>query len=216
MKEKKEIRAQSIGEEIANAISHGAGTALSIAAMVVLIVQGVIHEKGAIAVVSAALYGSGLILLYTNSSLYHSLTNKKAKKVFRIFDHCSIFLLILSSYIPVSLVILGGWLGWTLFGICAFCAVFGIVLNAINLERWKKLSLILYIAMGWLVIVAIKPVLTAMDIVEIILFISGGLSYTFGVLFYKNRGKFMHFIWHLFVLGGSVLHYFAFLHFYMR
>ncbi len=216
MKEKKERRVQSIGEEIANAISHGVGTGLSVAAMVVLIVQAVVNDKGALAVVSAALYGFGLILLYTNSSLYHSLTNKKAKKVFRIFDHCSIFMLILSSYIPVSLVILGGALGWVVFGICAFCAVLGIVLNSINLERWKKLSMFLYIAMGWLVIIVIKPVIETLDFTETLLLVLGGLSYTLGVFFYKNRRKFMHFIWHIFVLGGSVLQYFAFLHFYMR
>lgn len=216
MREKSERRIQSLGEEIANSISHGVGTFLSIAAMVVLIVQAVINDMGAIAVVSAALYGAGLILLYTNSSLYHSLTNKRAKRVFRILDHCSIFVLILSSYIPVSLVIIGGALGWTIFGICAFCAVLGIVLNSINLERWKKLSMLLYIAMGWLVVIAIKPVLSVFEFTEMLLLVTGGLSYTFGIIFYKNRHKFMHFIWHIFVLGGSVLQYFAFLHYYMR
>lgn len=213
---KENRRAQSIGEEIANAISHGVGTFLSVAAMVVLIVQAVINDKGAIAVVSAALYGFGLILLYTNSSLYHSLTNKRAKRVFRIFDHCSIFILILSSYIPISLVILGGALGWTVFGICAFCTILGIVLNSINLERWKKLSMILYIVMGWLIVIAAKPVVDAMDYTELLLLLLGGLSYTFGIIFYKNRHRFMHFIWHIFVLGGSVLQYFAILHYYMR
>lgn len=215
--EKKKVsRVQSLGEEIANAVSHGVGTALSIAAMVVLIVQAVVNGLGAIGVVSAALYGSGLILLYTNSSLYHSLTNRKAKRVFRIFDHCSIFILILSSYIPISLVVLGGALGWTVFGICTFCAILGIVLNSINLERWDKLSMILYIAMGWLVVVVIKPVLDAMDFTEILLLVLGGLSYTLGIFFYKNRRKYMHFIWHIFVLGGSVLQYFSILHYYMR
>lgn len=216
MKKNDEKRPQSIGEEIANAVSHGVGTFLSIAAMIVLIVQAVINDLGAIAVVSAALYGAGLILLYTNSSLYHSITNKKAKRVFRIFDHCSIFILILSSYIPISLVVLGGALGWVVFGICTFCAVLGIVLNSINLERWKKLSMILYIAMGWLVVMVIKPVFAALDFTEGLLLVLGGISYTFGILFYKNRKKYMHFIWHIFVLAGSVLQYFAILHYYMR
>lgn len=215
--EKKKVsRMQSLGEEIANAVSHGIGTALSVAAMVVLIVQAVANGLGAIAVVSAALYGAGLILLYTNSSLYHSLTNRKAKRVFRIFDHCSIFILILSTYIPIFLVILGGALGWTCFGICTFCTILGIVLNSINLERWAKLSMILYIALGWLVVLVIKPVLEAMDFTEILLLVLGGLSYTLGIFFYKNRRKYMHFIWHLFVLGGSVLHYFSILHYYMK
>lgn len=215
--EKKRVsRMQSLGEEIANAVSHGIGTALSVAAMVVLIVQAVANGLGTIAIVSAALYGAGLILLYTNSSLYHSLTNRKAKRVFRIFDHCSIFILILSTYIPIFLVILGGALGWTCFGICTFCTILGIVLNSINLERWSKPSMILYIALGWLVVLVIKPVLVAMDFTEILLLVLGGLSYTLGIFFYKNRRKYMHFIWHLFVLGGSVLHYFSILHYYMR
>ncbi len=210
-------RVQSLGEEIANAISHGLGTFLSIAGMVILIVMAVKNEMGAIAVVSAALYGTGLILLYTFSSLYHSLTNKKAKKVFRIFDHCSIFLLIFSSYIPVLLVITGGALGWTMFGISAACTILGIILNSINLERWDKLSQILYIIMGWSALMIIKPLYLALSTKEMVLLVLGGISYTAGLIFYKNKKlKFMHLIWHIFVLLGSVLHYFLFLSYYMR
>ena len=210
-------RVQSLGEEIANAVSHGLGTFLSIAGMVILIVMAVKNEMGAIAVVSAVLYGTGLILLYTFSSLYHSLTNIKAKKVFRIFDHCSIFLLIFSSYIPVLLVITGGALGWTMFGISAACTILGIVLNSINLDRWDKLSQILYIIMGWSALMIIKPLYIALSTKEMILLVLGGISYTAGLIFYKNKKlKYMHFIWHIFVLSGSVLHYFLFLSYYMR
>ena len=214
--EKVALRAQTLGEEIANAISHGLGTGLSIAGMIVLIVAAVVHNKGAIGVVSAALYGAGLIILYTNSSLYHSLTNKKAKRVFRILDHCSIFLLILSSYIPVLLVIIGGALGWTWFGICTACTVVGVVLNSIDLERFKLISMVLYVLVGWSARAIMKPLLNAINTPELILLVSGGIAYTRGILFYKNKTvKYMHFRWHIFVLAGSVLQYFFILSYYM-
>jgi len=210
-------RAQTLGEEIANAISHGFGTGLSIAGMIILIVAAVVHDKGAIGVVSASLYGAGLIILYTNSSLYHSLTNKKAKHVFKILDHCSIFVLILSSYIPVLLVIIGGALGWTWFGICTACTILGIVLNSINLERWKVLSMVLYVVVGWSAIIILKPLLDVINTKELILLVSGGIAYTLGLIFYKNKTvKYMHFIWHIFVLAGSILQYFFILSYYTR
>lgn len=219
MKKREKIaeRAQTLGEEIANAISHGLGTGLSIAGMVVLIVTAAVRGLGAIAIVSAALYGFGLILLYTNSSLYHSLTNVKAKRVFKILDHCSIFVLILCSYIPVLLVIIGGALGWTWFGICTACTVLGVVLTSINLERWKKLSMALYVIVGWSAVAIMRPLLETINMKELILLVSGGIAYTLGIIFYKNNTvKYMHFIWHIFVLAGSVLQYFFILSFYLR
>lgn len=208
---------QTIGEEIANSISHGIGTLLSIAAMVVLVVVAAANGSGAIGVVSAVLYTTGLILLYTFSSLYHSLVNKKAKRVFRIFDHCSIFLLIFSTYIPVLLVMIGGSLGWRCFGIMAFTTVLGVVLNAIDLERFKKVSMILYIVMGWSAITIMGPLLEILDAFEVWFLFLGGIFYTAGIIFYANhRLKYMHFIWHIFVLGGSVFHYFFILHYYLR
>lgn len=214
---KKNSKAQSLGEEIANAVSHGVGTLLSIAGMVVLIVTACSKGMGATAVVSAVLYGVGLILLYTSSSLYHSLTNKTAKKVFRIFDHCTIFLLILSSYIPIFLVVIKGALGWTMFGISIFCTVLGIVFNSVNLEKWDRASQVLYLVMGWQALMIVRPILRAFDTAELVFMVLGGLAYTFGIVFYRNhKWKYMHFIWHIFVLAGSVLHYFMILHFYMR
>lgn len=213
----KQFNIQTKGEEIANFVSHCVGTLLSIAGLVVLVVTAAVKDLGAKAVVSAALYGSALVLLYTFSSLYHALTNKSAKKVFRIFDHCSIFILIFGTYIPMSLYIIGGAFGWTIFGIMAFCTVLGIVLNSINLERWDRLSQILYIVMGWMVVIMVKPLIAAIDKTEIIFLVLGGLSYTFGIIFYRNkRIKFMHFIWHIFVIAGSVLQYFSILHYYLR
>ena len=203
----KVLRSQSLGEEIANAVSHGVGALLAIAGAVVAIIMAAIHST-AIGVVSAALYGSSLILLYSFSTLYHSLTNKSAKKVFRIFDHCAIFILILGSYIPICLTMIGGALGWTLFGINAACTVLGIVFNSIDLERWKRISMVLYLVMGWSIVFSIKPFLEVVDWSGLPLLIGGGLAYTAGVIFYKARPRYMHFIWHIFVIAGSVLQYF--------
>lgn len=210
-------RPQSLGEEISNAISHGVGAGLSIAGMVILIVTACKNNLGAMAVVSATLYGAGLILLYTFSSIYHSLTHEKAKRVFRIIDHCSIFFLILCTIIPVALVIIGGWKGWVVFGVATACAVLGITLNSINLERWDKLSLILYVAMGWFAVVFIKSILNAVTPTNFLVFLfGGGLFYTFGIIFYKDvKHKYMHFIWHLFVMAGSIMHYFFILNYYL-
>lgn len=201
-------RIQTLGEEIANAVSHGVGSLLAIAACVVLIVRSAFRST-AIGVVSACIYGASLIILYTFSSLYHSLTNRKAKSVFRIFDHCSIFLLILGTYTPICLWMLKGALGWTLFGINAFCTVLGIVLNSINLKKFQKISMVLYILMGWSVIMSIKNVIAIIPFSGMMFLLIGGLLYTFGIIFYKMKNiKYMHFIWHLFVLGGSIVHYF--------
>lgn len=214
-KETNKFSIQTLGEEIANAVSHGVGALLAIAATVVLIVTASFRSD-AIGIVSACLYGASLILLYTFSSLYHSLTNKTAKKVFRVLDHCTIFLLILGSYIPVCLTMIRGAIGWILFGINAGCTVIGIVFNAINLGKWKKISIFLYLIMGWSIIFSIKPLMAVISISEFLLILSGGLCYTLGIIFYKNKKiRYMHFIWHLFVLAGSILQYFFVLNFYL-
>lgn len=200
---------QTLGEEISNAVSHGVGALLAIAGTAVIIVRAAINGGGAISVVAASLYGASLIILYTFSTLYHSLTNEKAKYVFRVFDHCSIFILILGSYIPISLCLIGGAKGWVLFGINAFAAVLGIVFNSINLMRWKKVSMVLYIIMGWSVVMSFGKIISDVPVKGIILLVVGGLCYTAGIIFYRdNKHKYAHFIWHLFVLAGSILHYF--------
>lgn len=201
---------QKLGEEIANAVSHGIGSLLAIAGTVLLIVKAAVVTKSALAVCSVSLYGASMIFLYTMSCIYHSLTAPRGKKVFRIFDHCSIFLLILGTYIPISLLAVGGKLGWWLFGINTACAVIGIVLNSISIERWHKLSMVLYLIMGWLIIVAIRYVYFAIPINGMVLLVAGGVAYTLGVLFYKDKKHYyMHFIWHLFVVAGSVLQFFC-------
>ena len=204
----KKHTSQSLGEEIANAVSHGVGSLLAIAACAIIIVRAA-FKSTAIGVVSASIYGASLILLYTFSSLYHSLTNPKAKKVFRVFDHCSIFFLILGTYTPICLAMIKGPVGWTLFGINTFCTVVGIVFNSINLNRFSKASLVLYILMGWSVIFSIKDVIAITPPGGMVFLVIGGLLYTIGIIFYKLKSvKYMHFVWHLFVLGGSIVHYF--------
>lgn len=207
MAEFKKYNTQSLGEEIANAVSHGVGSLLSVAAAAVLIVYAALSSD-ATGVVAACLYGASLIILYTFSSLYHSLTNFKAKYVFQIFDHCSIFILILGTYTPICFNVLRGVQGWTLFGINAFCTVVGIIFNSINLNRWHRLSMVLYIVMGWSVLMSFKTVISVTPPAGLALLILGGAAYTAGIVFYKAKSKYMHFVWHLFVLAGSILHYF--------
>lgn len=204
----RKCKEQTLGEEIANSISHGAGAVLAMAGTAVIIVKAALSSV-ALSVTSVALYGVSLIILYLFSTLYHSITNITAKRVLRILDHCSIFLLILGSYIPISLCLIKGVFGWCLFGINSACAVVGIIFNSIDLERWKKLSMCLYVVMGWSVLISIKTVVLAVDLKGILLLAGGGVMYTLGIIFYKNkRLEYMHFIWHIFVLCGSILHYF--------
>ena len=204
----KKLNNQSTGEEIANSISHGVGALLSIAATVIAVIYAVL-KGDAVSVVSAALYGASLIILYTSSTLYHAITNYTAKSVFQVFDHCTIFFLILGTYIPVTLSVIRGALGWTLFGINTGCAVIGIVLNAIDLKKFSKISMVLYILMGWSVIMVVRPVIDKVDTTGLVYLISGGLAYTAGTIFYgMKKTRFMHVVWHFFVLAGSILHFF--------
>lgn len=204
---------QSLGEEIANAVSHGVGAGLAIAGTVLLIIKATINGS-AIDIVSGTLFGSSLIILYLFSCIYHSLAQNVGKRVFQVFDHCSIFLLIWGTYIPVCLSLFRNALGWVVFGIIGVLSVLGIVLNSIDLKKWHKASVILYLLMGWLVLFTIKPIITRVNTIGILLLFLGGVSYTLGVIFYKSKRKYMHFIWHLFVLEGSILHFF-FIYYYV-
>ena len=204
MAEKNEItRRYTGGEEIFNAVSHGIGAGLSVAALVTLVVHAA-HVSDAYGVVSVSLYGASLIILY------NALTPAGAKRVFRVFDHTTIFLLIAGTYTPYLLVTLRGALGWTLFGILWGLAVVGIVFDAVMLNRIRKIEKILYVAMGWCIVLTVKPLLAAMQPGGLILLLAGGVCYTVGILFYKmKKVRYMHSIWHLFVLAGSILHYFS-------
>lgn len=202
-------RMQSVGEEISNAISHGVGALLAIAGTIILIIKCAVYGS-TISVVSASIYGASLIILYTVSTLYHSLTVPIGKKVFRVLDHCSIFILILGTYTPVALVAIGGKTGWILFGINAVLAAMGIVFNAVDLHKWRKVSMVLYVLMGWLVVFVAKEVMQVMPTGGLVLLLSGGIAYTLGIVFYgMTKKRYMHFVWHLFVLAGSILHYFC-------
>ena len=199
----------TLGEEIFNSVSHGVGGGLSIAGTVVLIVLAAIHSD-AWGVVSSAIFGASLIILYTMSTLYHAITNPRAKAFFRIMDHNTIFFLIAGTYTPITLVPLRGALGWVLFGIVWGAAVLGIVFNSIDLEKFRKPSVVCYIAMGWVIVIAIKPMLQKVSPLSLWFLLIGGLFYTVGVIFYvKKKKKYFHSIWHLFTIAGSVFHYFA-------
>ena len=201
----------SLGEEIFNSVSHGIGGLLSIAGTVVLIVFCAVYSD-AWAVVSASIYGASLIILYTMSTLYHAITNNKAKKFFRIMDHDTIFFLIAGTYTPFTLVTLRGPVGWVLFGIVWGAAIIGIVLNSIDLERFRKPSVICYILMGWAIIFAIKPMINALPSVSLIFLLTGGIFYTVGIIFYAlKKVKWFHSVWHLLTISGSVFHFFSIL-----
>ena len=202
-------RVYSTREEIANAITHGIGAALAIAALVILVVFAAIRGN-VWHVVSFTVYGSTLVLLYFASTLYHSLTNLRAKGVFHKFDHISIYLLIAGTYTPFCLTALRGWIGWTVFGVVWSCAILGTVLKSISVGKRVMMSTILYVLMGWVIIIAIKPLYNAMPYNGFMLLVAGGVSYTLGTIFFiRDQVKYNHSVWHIFVLGGSVLHFFS-------
>ena len=204
----KVVRPQTRGEEIANTISHGMGALLAMAGAVPLIVKAVMTGSGR-AVVGVSLYAASLIALYVASTVYHGVTAPGAKRTLRVVDHCSIFLLILGTYIPLALLTLGGWLGWVLIAVNAALAVVGITLKVIDLNRFNKLSLVLYAAMGWLIFPAIRTVASVLPMAGFLLLLSGGIAYTLGIAFYTSKKHYMHFVFHLFVLLGSILQYFC-------
>ncbi|MGW6300306.1 PAQR family membrane homeostasis protein TrhA [Peribacillus butanolivorans] len=196
-------------EEVVNAITHGVGVLLSIAALVFLIIFSV--QKGsAWHVVISVIYGVSMLLLYVSSTLVHSFPAGKTKDLFEIFDHSAIYLFIAGTYTPIMLLVIQGTLGWTLLGIVWGVAVIGVVFKAFFVKRFLFLSTILYIAMGWLIVIAWGPLSAAMPSAGIQLLVAGGLLYTFGAVFYVWRGfPYHHAVWHLFVLAGSVAHFFA-------
>lgn len=199
------------GEEIFNSVSHAVGSLLSAAALAILIIYAVINSDG-FGIASAIVYGISLVLLYSMSTVYHIVSNPTAKKILRIFDHCSIFVLIAGTYTPYLLMPLRGTLGWVLFGLIWGAALFGIITNAISIEKFRKVSMICYICMGWAIVLTIKPIMQIVELPGIILLIAGGIVYTVGVIFYVlKKYRYMHSVWHLFVLAGSILHYFSIL-----
>ena len=208
----KELPKYTKGEEIFNAVSHIVGGAFGIVALVIGLVVASIHSDS-YGVVSMSLYGSSMILLYTMSSIYHFLRRNAAKKVFRIFDHCTIFLLIAGTYTPYCLVTLrnvSGW-GWSLFGVVWGVAILGIIFNAINMHKplIKVLSMICYLVMGWCVVIALGPLLDNLSTMGFVWLLLGGVMYTIGAIFYLigRKKKYIHSIWHLFCLAGTIFQF---------
>lgn len=198
-------------EELANAITHGIGFLLSIPALVILIVSAA-KNGGALQVVSFTIFGVTMLLLYLFSTMLHSFKPSKVKNVFAILDHSAIYLLIAGTYTPLVLVTLNGALGWTLFGIVWGLAVAGITFKCFLINKFRVISTIFYLAMGWLVIIAIKPLYANLTGTGFALLLTGGLLYSVGAVFYIWRNlPYSHAIWHLFVIGGSACMYFCIL-----
>lgn len=202
LEKKIELPKYKLSEELINSISHGIGAALSVVAFIL----GLIKADSGLAIFSVFFYCISSFLLYLMSCLYHALKRNNAKRVFRIIDHCSIYLLIAGTYTPVVLLALPLGLGWTMFGIVWAMAIFGIVLNAIDLKKFKKLSMILYLVMGWCIIFSFKTLWNSMNHTGIYLLLLGGITYTLGAIIYGigKKKKYMHSIFHLFCLVASV------------
>ncbi len=209
-------RKYMILNEVLNAVTHGIGAGLSIAGLVILLVKGA-RLGSAVHVVSYALYGSTLILLFLSSTLFHSLIFTRAKKVFQVFDHSSIFLLIAGSYTPFCLLSIKGWLGWLLFVLIWLMAISGVVYKSLTLhkqETVKNISTVIYIIMGWLCLTAAKPLYDSLGFTGTALLVAGGVSYTLGAAFYSLKSvRFMHVVWHLFVMLGAGFMFFSILFF---
>jgi hemolysin III len=199
-------------EERFNSITHLIGAALALAGVVILVVAAS-HDGHARRIVSFSIYGSTLFLLYLISTLYHGLPIGRAKQVFRVLDHQAIYLLIAGSYTPLTLISLNGVVGWWMFGVIWGMAVLGLVLDALPIRGARILPMIIYFAMGWMIVLAVKPLLDVLPFAGFIWLLAGGVFYTSGIVFYAldRRHPWMHGVWHLFVLAGSISHYVAIL-----
>lgn len=199
-------RHQTLGEEIANSVSHGIGTLAAIAVAPVLIIQSV--HAGVAAIVGVSIFIATMIVLYLSSTLYHAFSHSKVKRVFRIFDHSAIYLLIAGTYTPFTLVVLPGVWGWPLFGTIWALAIAGVVMKSVAGVDVSKFSTALYVSMGWLAVVAAKPLYDALPAWGLFWLLAGGAMYSLGVIFfaYDHRVRYHHFVWHLFVLAGTACH----------
>lgn len=200
----------SLSEEITSSLIHGIGALFSVAALVLCLVKSA-QSGSALTVVCSAIFGSFLILQYTISTIYHAFKVNQAKRVFRVIDHCCIFMLIAATYTPYTLLSLKGAWGWVIFGIVWGAAVFGVVFNSIDLKKFKIVSMITYVAMGWVILIAVKPLIQSVEPAGLWLLLAGGVSYTLGAVIYgaMKKKKFSHPIFHLFTLMGSVLQFFS-------
>jgi hemolysin III len=206
-------RTQSRGEEIANSVSHGVGLVAAIGAAVVLVLSAA-EQGGTARMVGASVFAAAMVLLYLTSTLYHALPGNRAKRVFQVLDHTAIFLMIAGTYTPFTLGVLRGAWGWTLFGLVWGLALAGVALAVAGGGRCPKLRVGLYLAMGWLVLIAIKPLWLRVPSSGLFWLFAGGVAYTVGVVFYTaKRVRYSHFVWHLFVIAGTACHFVAVLRF---
>jgi hemolysin III len=197
----------SRGEEIAHAITHGLGAVGSLVGLAWLVVAAS-RTGSPIVLAGVTVFGVSMAILYTASTLYHALTHVRAKRVCELLDHGAIYLLIAGTYTPFSLITLGGRWGWTLFGLAWGLAVLGIVYEVVLRRPWRRLSLVFYLALGWLIVIAVKPLMAALPGEALRLLLFGGLAYTGGTVFYAWRGfPYHHALWHLCVLLGTALHF---------
>jgi len=196
----------TLSQEIANSVSHGLGLLAALAVTPFLIAGAATHGSAA-AVVGASVFSATMVLLYLTSTLYHALPAPEVKRVFRVLDHSAIFLLIAGTYTPFTLGVLRGAWGWTLFGCVWALAVAGVLLESLGNLRFERLSLALYVAMGWLVLIAIRPMWLLMPGWGVFWLVGGGVAYTAGIGFYlAKRWKHHHLVWHLFVMAGTACH----------
>jgi hemolysin III len=199
----------SRGEEIAHAITHGLGTLGSAVGLALLVWQAAVTGE-ARTVVGVAIFGGSMLILYAASTLYHALTAARAKFVFELLDYGAIYLLIAGTYTPFALIVLGGGWGWTLIGLAWGLAALGIVYEVVWRRPWRRLSLLFYLALGWLIVIAIKPLATALPVSALVWLGAGGVAYSAGAVFYIWRGfPYHHAVWHLFVLAGTASHFFC-------
>ena len=202
-------RPQSLGEEIANSVSHGVGLVLALAAFPVLITSA-LKRGDATGAVAAAVFAISLVLLYSTSTLFHAFRQGRAKRVFQVLDHSAIYLLIAGTYTPFTLGVLHGTWGWILFGLVWSMALAGTLLKAIGGIRYNTLSTFVYLAMGWVVVIAADKVWTLVPGWGIFWLFAGGIAYSLGAVFFlAERIRYFHFVWHLFVVAGSACHFIA-------
>lgn len=198
----------SRAEEIAHSVTHGIGTALSVAGLTLLVVLASLRGSARL-VVSVAVYGTTLVLLYLASTLYHAIQHDGAKRVLKILDHAAIFLLIAGTYTPFTLISLRGPWGWSLFGTVWGLAAVGIIFKLFFTGRYEGLSTGVYLLMGWIIAVALRPLTLALPAGGVVLLFLGGIAYSAGVIFYVQKRRYSHAVWHLFVIMGSLFHFFS-------
>ncbi|MGW8224396.1 MAG: PAQR family membrane homeostasis protein TrhA [Anaerolineales bacterium] len=213
MADPKNTRTFTLGEEVVHSITHGIGTGLSIAGLVILVVLGVLNGD-VYQIIGFTIFGASLVLLYLASTLYHGFQEPRTKRIFKIFDHSAIYLLIAGSYTPFLLVGMRGTTGWILLVVVWLIALIGITMKVLYIDRFQVLSVFAYLLMGWLCVFAFREMIASIPIGGIIWLAAGGILYTVGVIFYAlQKIPYMHAVWHFFVLGGSLCHYFAVLFF---